>query len=284
MTARHIVYAVALFLATGAAAFAGNREEARVLQATQVLQDTQAMPDQRVPDWLLQRAQGIAVIPSVVKVALIAGGRGAKGVLMVRDAQGRWSNPVFMTLGGGSFGFQWGLEVSDVILVFTTRRSIEGVTGGKLTLGADASVAVGPLGRQVSGATDIGLAEVYSYSQSKGLFAGIAIDGTVLAVDHKANEAYYQRPGVLASDILASTAPAPPPSAQRLLDALRRLPSGGDGVAPSAAPHAATAAPATTTSTAAPPAAAAQQAPPAGRGLESGAATTYPLNDPKPQR
>ena len=173
------------------------------------------MPDQRVPDWLLQRAQGIAVIPNVVKVALIAGGRGAKGVLMVRDAQGRWSNPVFMTLGGGSFGFQWGLEVSDVILVFTTRRSIEGVTGGKLTLGADASVAVGPIGRQVSGATDIGLAEVYSYSQSKGLFAGVAIDGTVLAIDHSANASYYQRPGVLASDILARTSPAPPPSAQR---------------------------------------------------------------------
>ena len=153
------------------------------------------MPDQRVPDWLLQRAQGIAVIPNVVKVALIAGGRGAKGVLMVRDQQGRWSNPVFLTLGGGSFGFQWGLEVSDVILVFTTRRSIEGVTGGKLTLGADASVAVGPIGRSVSGATDIGLAEVYSYSQSKGLFAGVAIDGTVLAIDHSANAAYYQRPG-----------------------------------------------------------------------------------------
>jgi len=275
MTARRIVYTLALLLAVNAAAYAGNREEARILQATQVLQDTQAMPDQRVPDWLLQRAQGIAVIPNVVKVALIAGGRGAKGVLMVRDPQGRWSNPVFLTLGGGSFGFQWGLEVSDVILVFTTRRSIEGVTGGKLTLGADASVAVGPIGRSVSGATDIGLAEVYSYSQSKGLFAGVAIDGTVLAIDHKANAAYYQRAGVLASDILAATAPAPPPSGQRLLDALRRLPSGGDGVAPAARGP---------TAAAGSPAAAPQQSAPDARGLESGGATTYPLNDPKPHR
>jgi len=275
MTARRIVYTLTLFLVANAAALAGNREEARMLQATQVLQDTQAMPDQSVPDWLLRRAQGIAIIPSVVKVALIAGGRGAKGVLVVRDAQGRWSNPVFMTLGGGSFGFQWGLEVSDLILVFTTRRSIEGVTGGKLTLGADASVAVGPVGRQVSGATDIGLAEVYSYSRSKGLFAGIAIDGTVLAVDHNANGEYYQRPGVLASDILASTAPAPPPSAQQLLDTLRRLPSAADGVAPAAS----TAAPATA---AAPAAAASQQPAPDSRGLESSAATTYPLHEPKP--
>lgn len=277
MTARRIVYTLTLFLVANAAALAGNREEARILQATQVLQDTQAMPDQSVPDWLLRRAQGIAIIPSVVKVALIAGGRGAKGVLTVRDAQGRWSNPVFMTLGGGSFGFQWGLEVSDLILVFTTRRGIEGVTGGKLTLGADASVAVGPVGRQASGATDIGLAEVYSYSRSKGLFAGIAIDGTVLAVDHSANAEYYQRPGVLASDILASTAPAPPPSAQRLLDVLRGLPSGADGVAPAASPHPSAA-------TAAPPAAAAQQAAPDSRGLESSGATTYPLNEPKPHR
>jgi lipid-binding SYLF domain-containing protein len=277
MTARRIVYTLTLFLVANTAALAGNREESRILQATQVLQDTQAMPDQSVPDWLLRRAQGIAIIPSVVKVALIAGGRGSKGVLVVRDTQGHWSNPVFMTLGGGSFGFQWGLEVSDVILVFTTRRGIEGVTGGKLTLGGDASVAVGPIGRDASGATDINLAEVYSYSQSKGLFAGIAIDGTVLAVDGSANAEYYQRPGVLASDILASTAPAPPPSAQHLLDVLRRLPSGADGVAPTTAPQPSAAA-------TKPAAAASQHAAPDSRGLESTNATTYPLNEPKPHR
>jgi len=275
MTARRLIYAAALFIAANTVAIAGNREEARILEATQVLQDTQAMPDQSIPDWLLRRAQGIAVIPNVVKVALIAGGRGAKGVMVVRDPQGRWSNPVFLTLGGGSIGFQWGLQVSDVVLVFTTRRSIEGVTGGKLTLGADAAVAVGPVGRQVSGATDIGLAEVYSYSRSKGLFAGIAIDGTVLAIDHKANGEYYQRPGVLASELMSPTAPAPPASAQRLLDTLRRLPSGGDGVAPSAAARA----PAAAAAPAAP-----QQAPADGRGLESGGATTYPLNDPPKSR
>ena len=275
MSVRQIVVGTALLLSASGVASAGNREEARILQATQVLQDTQAMPEKSVPDWLLRRAQGIAIIPGVVKVALIAGGRGSKGVMTVRDAQGRWSNPVFLTLGGGSFGFQWGLEVSDLILVFTTRRSIEGVTGGKLTLGADASVAVGPLGRETSAATDIGLAEVYSYSRSKGLFAGIAIDGTVLAIDNSANATYYQKPDVLASEILAPTAPAPPASAQQLLDALRHLPLGSESTAPSTAPHpgAASATPAT------PPA---QPPPPSGRGLESGAATTYPLSDPPP--
>ena len=270
MTAQRWLVSLALFLAANGAALAGAREEARLLVATQVLEDTQSMPDGAIPDWLLQRAQGIAIMPAVIKVGLGVGGRGGAGVLTVRDSQGRWSDPVFVRLFGGSFGWQAGLEESDIILVFTTRRSVEGVTGGKLTLGADASVAVGPVGRQVSGATDIGGAEVYSYSRSKGLFAGIAIDGTVISMNNAANASYYQRPGVFASEIMASGAPAPPASAQRLLDALRRLPHGGDGT-----PVAAPAAP--STAVAAPPAA----APPDSRGLESGGATTYPLNDGK---
>ena len=274
MTARRWLVTLTLLLAANATALGSAREEARLLQATQVLEETQAMPDGAIPDWLLQRAQGIAILPAVVKVALIfPGGRGGAGVLTVRDAQGRWTNPVFVTLLGGSFGWQAGVQVSDLILVFTTRRSVEGVTGGKLTLGADASAAAGPVGRQVSGATDIGGAEVYSYSRSKGLFAGIAIDGTVIAMNNKANASYYERPGALASEIMASDAPAPPPGAQRLLDTLRRLPHGGDGtsVAAAAPPG--------------PPAAAAAPAPAApadGRGLESRDATTYPLNDGKP--
>ncbi len=280
MMARRIALLAALLLFAEASAIAGPREEARLLEATQVLEDTQAMPDQRIPTWLMRRAQGVAVIPTVVKVGLGLGGRGGKGVLTVRDAQGRWSNPVFITLAGGSIGWQAGVETSDIILVFTTRRSVEGLTGGKVTLGADASVAVGPVGRQVSGATDFQLdAEVYSYSRSKGLFGGIAIDGTVITIDHKANASYYERPGVLASDIFSERAPTAPPSAQRLLNSLRRLPAGGDGV------------PATAVASPGPPAtpaATAQQAAPAAapsdRGLESGGATAYPLdpNHPHP--
>jgi lipid-binding SYLF domain-containing protein len=274
MTARRFALLAALFLASQGPALAGPREEARLLEAVQVLEDTQAMPDQRLPTWLMRRAQGIAVMPTVVKVGLGLGGRGGKGVLTIRDAQGRWSNPVFITLAGGSIGWQAGVEASDIILVFTTRRSVEGLTGGKVTLGADASVAVGPVGRQVSGATDFQLdAEVYSYSRSKGLFGGIAIDGTVITIDHKANASYYERPGVLASDIFSERAPAAPASAQRLLNTLRRLPAGGDGVPATAA----------TPAGPAPPPATAQQAPaPSDRGLESGGATTYPLDPNRP--
>ena len=270
-----LALAVAALLPAAPAARAGAREDARVLEATQVLEDAQAMPDQWAPDWLLRRAQGIAVLPTVVKVGLGLGGRGGKGVLVIRDAQGRWSNPAFVILAGGSIGWQAGVETSDIVLVFTTRKGIEGVTGGKFTLGADASVAVGPVGRQVSGATDVTFdAEVYSYSRAKGLFGGLALDGTVLTIDHRANTAYYDKPGVLPSDIFAPTAPAAPEGARRLLAVVRAMTHAGDAGAPrpAAAPT--------------PPAAAPAPAPTApgsdGRGLESGGATSYPLAPASP--
>lgn len=271
MTVRRYLIALTLFCAATTAAFAGPREEGTLLKATQVIEDTQAMPDESVPDWLLRRAYGLVVIPSLIKVGLVGvGGRGGAGVLLVRDEQGRWRNPSFVATGGLGVGPQFGIEASDLVLVFTTRRSIEGITGGKLTLGAGASVAAGPVGRQVSGATDIGGAEIYSYSRSKGFFAGISIDGVVIRVDNKGNAAFYGKPGILASEVFASNE-APPAAAQRLLTALRRLPSMVDGAAPTAA--APVAAPAAPQDSVAPGAQA-----PGGRALESAEPTTYPLN------
>ena len=150
--------------------FAGAaREEGRLLTATEVLDDVQGMPDQRLPDTLLAHAYGIAVIPDVTKIAFFFGGRHGNGVLTVRDTlNSPWSNPVFIALTGGSWGLQAGAQSSDIILVFTTKSGIEGITGGKLTLGADASVAAGPVGRQGSAATDVSLAEIYSYARTRG--------------------------------------------------------------------------------------------------------------------
>ena len=148
---------VASLLAIVNIANAAAREEGRVLTATEVLEEVEGMPDQRLPDLLLQHAYGIAVIPDVTKLAFIFGGRRGHGVLVVRDTlTAPWSNPTFVTLTGGSWGFQAGAESADIILVFTTKKGIEGIAGGKLTLGADASVATGPVGRQGSAATDIG--------------------------------------------------------------------------------------------------------------------------------
>src|SRR6201986_4435851 len=168
---------------------AGAREEGRLLTATEVLEEVRAMPDVRLPDTLLAHAYGIAVIPDVTKIAFFFGGRHGNGVLTVRDTlNSPWSNPVLIALTGGSWGLQAGAQSSDIILVFTTKSGIEGITGGKLTLGADASVAAGPVGRQGSAATDMSFnAEIYSYARTRGLFGGIALDGSVISIDKSAN-------------------------------------------------------------------------------------------------
>ena len=200
------------------------REEGRLLTATEVLDDVQGMPDQRLPDTLLAHAYGIAVIPDVTKIAFFFGGRHGNGVLTVRDTlTSPWSNPVFIALTGGSWGLQAGAQSSDIILVFTTKSGIEGITGGKLTLGADASVAAGPVGRQGSAATDVSLAEIYSYARTRGLFGGIAVDGSVIAIDKSANEDLYGKKGVTATEIFSGKAPAPPETAQRFLARLDQV-------------------------------------------------------------
>jgi len=211
-----IVLAVA---AAGAQAQA--REEGRLLMASQVLEELRATRDQSIPDRLLERAYGIAVFPDMTKIAFFAGGRRGHGVLVLRDKEGHFTNPVFVTMTGGSFGWQWGVQLTDIVLVFTTRKGIEGLTGGKVTLGADASVAAGPVGRQASAETDPGFtSEVYSYSRSRGVFAGIALDGTALTIDGKANAAFYRKPAVLASDIVAGNVKSEDEAVRRFLAAV----------------------------------------------------------------
>jgi lipid-binding SYLF domain-containing protein len=232
------VLAAAFCITQGASA--GGREEGRLLTAAQVLEDIQGMPDQRVPDYLLQRAYGIAVIPDVDKVAFMFGGRRGKGALVVRDNLGAaWSNPVLVTLTGGSFGFQAGAQSSDILLVFTTKAGVEGIAGGKLTLGADASVATGPVGRQGSAATDIAFtAEIYSYARTRGLFGGIAIDGSVITIDRSANASLYGRNDVTATEIFSAASPSAPPAAQRFLEQVGRATRLSAQAAPAPAPPA----------------------------------------------
>jgi lipid-binding SYLF domain-containing protein len=177
------------------------REESKLLVATEVLAELRGQRDDVIPDRLLQGAYGIAVIPDVTKIAFVVGGRRGNGVLVVRDATGRFTNPVFVSLTGGGVGWQIGWQSTDIVLVFTTRRGVEGLAGGQLTLGAGASVAAGPLGRQGEAAAGLN-AEVLSYSRNRGLFAGVSLDGTVLAIESGSNARFYGRSGVLASEIL----------------------------------------------------------------------------------
>jgi lipid-binding SYLF domain-containing protein len=175
-------------------AHAGRREQERAETALQVLRQVQSTPDSNIPASLLSKAYAIAVIPSVVKVGLMIGGRRGKGLISVRQADGTWSNPAFISITGGSFGFQAGVQSADIILVFRTPRGVDNLVSGKFTLGADASVAAGPVGRQGSASTDIELrAEILSYARARGLFAGVALDGSVLGIDFDAIERVYGR-------------------------------------------------------------------------------------------
>jgi lipid-binding SYLF domain-containing protein len=161
--------------------------------ATDVLDELAAIPLKSIPPALLADAQGVAIIPHVIKAGFIFGGRGGHGVVMVRDRNGVWGEPTFVNLGGASVGFQAGVESTDVVLVFRSRKSLDRLLEGKnkITLGVDAAVAAGPVGRQASAATDARLeAEIVSYSRSRGLFAGVALDGAAIYSDPGINAAF----------------------------------------------------------------------------------------------
>jgi lipid-binding SYLF domain-containing protein len=166
----------------------------------------------------------------VVKIGFGLGARRGKGILVVRRENGTWSNPAFVTLTGGSFGWQIGAQSTDIILVFKTREGVDGIEEGKLTLGADASIAAGPVGRHTSVATDIEFqAEVFSYSRSRGLFAGVALEGAGVSMDRGANAAFYGSSNITTEQIFASSGNAAPAVANNFVQVLtsqtRRLPT-----------------------------------------------------------
>jgi len=229
--------AFAALLAVEPAA-AVTREEAVVQNSMVVLRELQSMPDLQIPDQLLSRAEGIVILPANVKVSLIFGARFGNGVLLVRNADRGWSNPVFVTTGGGSWGFQAGGQVADIVLVLTTRRSIEGITDGKLTLGADASVAAGPVGRTAMASTSLTLdSEVYAYSRTRGLFAGVSLEGNGIFIGRKANRRFYG--GEDSATAILARPGVPPAPADELVAEITRLTSGaGERVAVQAAERA----------------------------------------------
>jgi len=180
---------------SAATALAASDPAETIRNSEQVLSDLMAIPARQIPHHLLTEAQGVAVIPDVTKVGFVAGVRRGHGVVFVRDAEGEWSLPQFITLTGGSVGWQAGIQATDVVLVFKSRKGVEGLMRRKFTIGADASVSAGPVGRDAEAATDAALqAEILSYSRSRGLFAGVSIDGSALEVDQRAHVAFYGSP------------------------------------------------------------------------------------------
>lgn len=184
---------------------ATSNEVVRIEDATNVILEIMDIPEQKIHPELLEDAYGVAVIPGVIKVGLGLGGRHGKGVLVVRTSDAQWSNPVFLTLTGGSIGWQIGVQSTDIILIFRKKKSVDAIMEGEFTLGADASIAAGPVGRHIGAKTDVTFkAEIYSYSQSRGLFAGLALEGAALQIDHDANEDFYDDRTVTPDDIFSN--------------------------------------------------------------------------------
>ncbi len=204
-------------LLSAAPAMAADNEAARVAASVDVMNQIMRIPEKSIPPALLADAQGLAIIPGVIKLGFVVGGQYGRGVLVVRGKDGSWSRPVFITLTSGSVGWQIGAESTDFVLVFKTRKSIDGILKGKYTLGADAAVAAGPVGRRAEAATDVKLAaEIYSYSRNRGLFAGVSLEGSALQIDDASNGAFYGRVSPPVSEILEGTGLETPDVALKL--------------------------------------------------------------------
>lgn len=168
-----------------------DKQDDKIEAATKVLKDFTEMKES-IPQELLKVTQGIIVVPKLINAGFVLAGKRGKGIAMVKLEDGTWSDPVFVTITGGSVGFQAGIQSVDLVLIFKNRETLQDIGKGSFTLGGDISVTAGPVGRNSTASTDYKMeAEVYSYSRSKGLFAGISLSGSAISVDAKANEAFY---------------------------------------------------------------------------------------------
>lgn len=201
---------------------AQQKENARLQNSGEVMNEILNVPDD-IPQDLLDKAECVIVIPSVLKFAFFFGGSYGRGVMTCRsgpDFTGRWGAPTMMALEGGSFGLQIGGKATDLILLVMNGRGARSILSSKVKLGVDVSAAAGPKGRDVSAATDVAFrAEVLSYSRSRGVFAGVSLSGSSLRPDNDANERLYGR-RLTAKEIVLEGKAAPPPAAEGLLSIL----------------------------------------------------------------
>ncbi len=221
-TAFFSLIAMAVLLTVPSASYAGGPElDARIDESRQVMAEVMATPDQSIPEELLAKCKAIAIYPNVLKAGFIIGGRFGKGVVLKKDEKtGKWGPVAFSTIGGGSWGLQIGGSATDLILVIMNERGLKGLLSDNFTLGADAAVAAGPVGRNSEAATDLSLrAGIISYSRSRGLFAGMALDGAVMTQDNNSNSLYYGK-SLTSKDILLGNAVEVQPSTKDLASAL----------------------------------------------------------------
>ena len=211
-----------VFIFSSSASWADVSElDQRISEARLVMQEIMATPDQSIPEELLSKCKAIAIYPNVLKGGFIFGAKFGKGVVLKKDEKtGQWGPAAFSTIGGGSWGLQIGGEMADIVLVIMNERGMNALLSTNMKLGAEAAAAAGPIGRDSSGGTDITLrAGILSYSRSRGLFGGIALEGAVLTQDNDSNAAYYGKP-VTSRDILLGAAVPIQASSKELVDAL----------------------------------------------------------------
>jgi lipid-binding SYLF domain-containing protein len=209
-----LLAALVLLLTAQPASAQTSASEVKLADAIAVLEHFTSSEEAAIPQELLARAHGIGIIPSLFRGGFILGGRRGKGVLVVRDENGQWSNPAFITLTGGSIGWQIGAESVDLMLIFANDRAVRNIESGKFTLGGDASAVAGPVGRHNTAAVTF-RAEIYAYIDSRGLFAGAALEGARLGLDRKTNDAFYA--STVEAVALGPQSSATPSAARRFL-------------------------------------------------------------------
>jgi lipid-binding SYLF domain-containing protein len=211
-------------VATLGAQNAPNKEQSRLENCGVVLEEILNVPE-NIPQELIEKAECVVVIPSMVTVALGVGGSTGHGAMVCRGGtsfRGAWGAPAMYSLDGGSVGFQIGAEATDLVLLVMNRRGVDALLSTKVTLGGNASVAAGPKGRAVAASTDASMrAEILSYSRSRGLFAGVSLTGTSLRPDNDASQLVYGRK-LTARLIVTGPTMMVPPSGHRLVNALQR--------------------------------------------------------------
>lgn len=219
-----VVGTLAILLVVGTSALAQGKmkdESNQSVKAAKVFQEIMAAPDKAIPQDILDRAECIAVFPDVIKAGFIVGGRGGRGVATCRTAGG-WSSPAYFNLGGGSIGLQIGAQSTDFILLFMNKDGINSLLKSKFTLGGDASVAAGPVGRQAGAETDTRFnSQILSYSRSKGLFAGLELKGVSISIDEGDMRDVYGE-GISAKAVLQENKVNAPAPVRAFPDALAR--------------------------------------------------------------
>lgn len=193
-------------------------------ESGKVLGEIQQMPDQGIPEDLMRSASGIAIFPNTISAGFVIGGKYGQGIIMVRDEKGNWMPPAVFTIAGGSLGWQIGGQATDLVLLIMSRRSVDGILQSQFKLGADANVAAGPVGRTAEASTDAQLkGGILSYSRSRGLFAGLKLEGAVITQHWDADEALYGKP-ISAEFIMTKGKVKMPKSADGIVKVLNKYP------------------------------------------------------------